>query len=165
MAGIAFWGLKSGQKQGWCCSNARTAKTNRKTTHTLKHMLKWRKFPTDWMLKILNGVQKPSNRALNIGNNTRARAPIWRVDLALKWPRYFYSRWCSRGVPPLRKPLSFRNFAMKFAPYIYVWTIQNHNSAKKKKKNENVVPFKNCGQITDFYFGVDLNFLRQKKRI
>ena len=73
MAGIAFWGSKTGQKQGGCCLNARTAKTNRKTTHTLKHMLKLRKFPTDWMLeKNLNGVQKPSNRALNIGKNTRA---------------------------------------------------------------------------------------------
>ena len=73
MAGNAFWGSKTGQKQGGCCLNARTAKTNRKTTHTLKHMLKLRKFPTDWMLeKNLNGVQKPSNRALNIGKNTRA---------------------------------------------------------------------------------------------
>ena len=32
---------------------------------------------------------------------------------------------------------------------IYVWTITNHNS---EKKNENVVPLKNGGQITDFYF-------------
>ena len=73
MAGIDFWGSKTGQKQGGCFWNARTAKTNRKTTHTLKHMLKLRKFPTGWMLeKILNGVQKPSNRALNIGKNTRA---------------------------------------------------------------------------------------------
>ena len=42
---------------------------------------------------------------------------------------------------------------MKFAPY-YVWTIINHNSAKKKKKFENVVLFQNGGQITDFYFRV-----------
>ena len=35
-------------------------------------MLKLRKFSTDWMSsKILNGVEKASNRALNIGNNTR----------------------------------------------------------------------------------------------
>ena len=39
---------------------------------------------------------------------------------------------------------------MKFAPYMYVWTIKNHNSAKKK--NLNVVPFQNGGQIKDFYF-------------
>ena len=72
MAGIAFWGSKTGQKQGGCCLNARTAKTNRKTTHTLKHMLKLRKFATDWMLeKKMNYVQKPPNRALNIGKNTR----------------------------------------------------------------------------------------------
>ena len=42
--------------------------------------------------------------------------------LTLKWPRYFYSRWCPRGgsmEPSLRKPLNHRNFAMKFAPYMY----------------------------------------------
>ena len=49
----------------------------------------------------------------------------------------------------MRKPLSHRNFAMKFAPYIYVRVIKNHNSAKKL---ENVVPFQNGGQITNFYF-------------
>ena len=32
---------------------------------------------------------------------------------------------------------------------IYVWTIKNYNS---EKKNENVVPFQNGGQITDFCF-------------
>ena len=56
---IAFWGLKAGQKQGARYQNAYIAKTNQKTIHTLKHMLKLRKFPTDWTLaKILNGVQK-----------------------------------------------------------------------------------------------------------
>ena len=36
-------------------------------------MLKLQKFPTDWMSeKNLNGVEKASNRALNIGNNTCA---------------------------------------------------------------------------------------------
>ena len=61
MAGIAFQGLKTGQKQGGRCLNARTAKTYRKTTPTLRHMLNLRKFPTDWMLeKIQNGVQKAS---------------------------------------------------------------------------------------------------------
>ena len=78
MTGIAFWGLKTGQKQRGCCLNARTAKTNRKTTPTLKHMLKLRKFPTDWMLgKILNGVGKASNRALNFANNTRVSMGRW----------------------------------------------------------------------------------------
>ena len=78
MAGIAFWGLKTGQKQGGCCLNARTGKSNRKTTHTLKHMLNLRKFPTVWMLeKILNGVGKASNRASNIGNNTHIPMERW----------------------------------------------------------------------------------------
>ena len=59
MTGIAFWGLKTGKKQRGCCLNARTAKTNRKTSPTLKRMLKLRKFRTDWMLeKILNSVEK-----------------------------------------------------------------------------------------------------------
>ena len=43
--------------------------------------------------------------------------------LTLQWPRYFYSRWCPRGVPSYgpnrRKPLSQPNFAMKFAQYMY----------------------------------------------
>ena len=129
------------KKQGWCCSNARTAKTNRKTTHTLKTYVKVKKISNRLDAKNFEWRPKALKSSFNHCNNTRA--PIWRVDLALKWPRYFYSRWCSRGVPPIRKPLSFQNFAMKFAPYIYVWTIQNHNS--EKKKNENVVPFKNCG--------------------
>ena len=35
--------------------------------------------------------------------------------------------------PPLRKPLSHRNFAMKFEICtMYVWTIKNHNSEEKK---------------------------------
>ena len=43
------------------------------------------------------------------------------VILTLKWPRYFYSRWCQGGggLGPNRwKPLSQSNFAMKFAPCI-----------------------------------------------
>ena len=50
------------------------------------------------------------------------------------------------SMEPPEKPLSHRNFAMKFAPYMY-GTLKNHNSAKKKL---NVVPFQNGGQITDF---------------
>ena len=44
----------------------------------------------------------------------------WRQLLTLKWPRYIYSRWCARGVPwnPPKKTTSYRNFAMKFAPYM-----------------------------------------------
>ena len=38
-----FWGLKKGQKQRGCCLNAHTAKTNQKTTHTLKHYVKFKK--------------------------------------------------------------------------------------------------------------------------
>ena len=71
-------------------------------------------------------------------------------SLTLKWPRYFYSRWCPRGFhgTPLRKPLSHRNFAMKFAPYMYrTWKI-----TILQKTFFNVVPFQNGGQITDFCF-------------
>ena len=75
---LRFEAWKQVKKQGGCCWNARTAKTNRQTTHTLiTRML--RKFPTDWMLekKKLNGVQRPSNRDLNIGKNTRAPMEGW----------------------------------------------------------------------------------------
>ena len=41
---------------------------------------------------------------------------------------------------------------MKFAPYMHgLWKI---TILQKKKKIENVVPFQNGGQITDFYFRV-----------
>ena len=47
------------------------------------------------------------------------------IYLTLKWPKYFYFRWCQTGGggilgPKSTKPLSQRNFAMKFAPYMYV---------------------------------------------
>ena len=54
--------------------------------------------------------------------------------LHVKWPRYFLLPLVPKGggsmEPPLRKPLSHRNFAMKFAPYMY-GLYKNHNSAKK----------------------------------
>ena len=60
------------------CLNARTAKTNWKTTPTLKHMLKVRKLPTNWMSeKNLSGLKKASNRALKIGNNTQVPLEGW----------------------------------------------------------------------------------------
>ena len=49
--------------------------------------------------------------------------------------------------PPLRKPLSHRNFAMKFAPYMYA-LLETIIPGKKLKK---IAPFQNGGQITDFY--------------
>ena len=54
--------------------------------------------------------------------------------LTLKWPRYFYSRWCPRGggfhgTPPEKTtfPPGFCNEICT----IYVRDIKNHNSAKK----------------------------------
>ena len=45
-------------------------------------MLNFRKFPSDWILaKILNGVQKASNWALNIGKNTHAPMEGWFIDV------------------------------------------------------------------------------------
>ena len=45
----AFGGLKMGRNSGGRCSEAYSEKSGRKTTHTLKHMLKFRKFPIDWI--------------------------------------------------------------------------------------------------------------------
>ena len=53
------------------------------------------------------------------------------------------------SMEPPWKPLFHRNFAMKFT--VNICTIKIHNSAHTQK-NENVVPFQNGGQITDFYF-------------
>ena len=48
----------------------------------------------------------------------------------------------------LRKPLSQRNFAIKFAPYMYALS----ETIIPGKKNKNVVLFQNGGPITDFFF-------------
>ena len=52
--------------------------------------------------------------------------------LTLKWPRYFYSRWCPRGVPwnPPEKTTFPPEFCNEICT-IYVRAIKNHNSAKK----------------------------------
>ena len=72
-------------------------------------------------------------------------------SLTLKWPRYFYSNWCpiERGAMELPKKTTFPPEFCNEICTIYVWTIKNHNS---EKKNQNVVPFQNGGQITNFYF-------------
>ena len=59
-----------------------------------------------------------------------------------------------KGLMPWTKaiPLKKTTFPPKFCNEIctiYVWTMKIDNS---EKKNENVVPFQNGGQITDFYF-------------
>ena len=66
---------------------------------------------------------------------------------------YFYF-WCPRGVPwnPPEKTIFPPEFCNAICT-IFVRDMKNHNSAKKKKKEKkNVVPFRNGGQITDFYF-------------
>ena len=73
---------------------------------------------------------------------------FFKRRLTLKWPRYFYSRWCPRGVP--RDPTVENHFPKG----ILQWNF-HHICIKINiyiKKFENVVPFQNGGQITDFYF-------------
>ena len=60
---------------------------------------------------------------------------VCAILLTLKWPRYFYSRWCPRGVPWNPLPLKKTSFPPEFCNEIctiYVWTMKNHNSAKKE---------------------------------
>ena len=74
--------------------------------------------------------------------------------LTLKWPRYFYSRRCQGGsMEPPEKTIFPPEFCNEICT-IYVRAIQKSQfwKKKKKKKNWNVVPFQNGGQITDFYF-------------
>ena len=55
--------------------------------------------------------------------------------LTLKWPRYFYSRWCPRGFHGT--PLKKTTFPSEFCNEIcttYVRAIKNHNSEKKFRK-------------------------------
>ena len=73
------------------------------------------------------------------------------ISLTLKWPRYFYSRWCPRGgsmEPPWEN---------HFPTGILQWNLHHICTGHKKsqfckKKKLNVLPFQNGGQITDFYF-------------
>ena len=54
------------------------------------------------------------------------------VILTLKWPRYFYSRWCPRGVP--RDPSVENHFPtgiLQWNLHHICRAIKNHNSAKK----------------------------------
>ena len=61
----------------------------------------------------------------------------FHFNLTLKWPRYFYSRWCPRGVPwnPPEKTTFPPEFCMELCT-IYVLAIKDYNSAKKKIKNK-----------------------------
>ena len=62
--------------------------------------------------------------------------PCSGSPLTLKWPRYFYSRWCPRGgsmEPPPEKTTFPPGFCNEICT-IYVRDIKNHNSAKKKIK-------------------------------
>ena len=76
-----------------------------------------------------------------------------QYQLTLKWPRYFYSRWCPRGVPwnPPEKTTFPPEFCNEICT-IYVRAIKKSQFCKKKKKKKNVVLFQNGGHITDFYF-------------
>ena len=76
------------------------------------------------------------------------------APLTLKWPRYFYSRWCPRGVP---RDSTVENH---FPSRILQWNL-NHVCMdykkitilqKKKKKMKILYRFKNGGPITDFNF-------------
>ena len=57
-------------------------------------------------------------------------------------------------------PFPHWNFAMPVAR-IYVWTIKNHNSAKKSLKM--LYSFQNGGQITNFYFA-SFRFLETREK-
>ena len=81
MIGIAFWGLKTGQKQGGRFLNARTAKTNRKTTHTLKHNVK---------------VKKISNR-LDARNNSKWRPKALKSSFNPRLPEPFFGTRLPKG--------------------------------------------------------------------
>ena len=67
--------------------------------------------------------------------------------LTLKWPRYFYSRWCPRKENHF--PTGILQWNLR---HICTGYKKSQFCKKKKKKIENVVPFQNGGQITDFYF-------------
>ena len=78
--------------------------------------------------------------------------------LTLKWPRYFYSRWCPRvgGSMELDPPPPPPPWENRFPTRILQWNLHHICTGHKKsqfcKKKLNVVPFQNGGQITDFYF-------------
>ena len=99
-------------------------------------------------------TEKGSERRVLIGahfieSNWKKR---FQDFLTLKWPRYFYSRWCPRGGVP-RDPTVENHFPTGIVQWnLHHICINYKKSQFCKKKNENVVPFQNGGQITDFYF-------------
>ena len=61
----------------------------------------------------------------NVYRRLTSKSKKGNGTLTLKWPRYFYSRWC-----PLKKTTFPPEFCNEICT-IYVRAIQNHNSAKK----------------------------------
>ena len=157
MAGIAFWGSKTGQKQGGCCLNARTAKNKRK-------MLKLRKFPTDWMLETnWNGVQKPiQNRwKFNICFNVWI---VFRLIFAVRaskqrppcfWP-VFKPQNAIRPLHIIRDYFLNYNdilisdlFILMYRPYIFISYITfQHLSFKRPRQDQNIS--KNAVVLRDY---------------
>ena len=138
--------------EGWC--------TSKQVKRVLKVKLKFRGSkagrPTDDLLwssgrpTAILGVRTPG-RPLNLharyhGNTQRYFSNI----LTLKWPRYFYSRWCPRGV--LRDPSVENHFSTGILQYNLHHICMGYKNSQFGKKNENVVPFQNGGQITNFDF-------------
>ena len=71
--------------------------------------------------------------------------------LTLKWPRYFYSRWCPRGVP--WNPPWENHFPTRILQWNLHHICTGHKKSQFCKKNIlNVIPFQNGGQKTDFCF-------------
>ena len=128
-----------------------------------KNQLESKKFPR---CELVKGWKRIGNKELllssfcilrpiiSISKKGKPQNYFWILwSLTLKWPRYFYSRWCPRGgsMEPAPEKTTFPPEFCNEICTIYVRDIKNHNSAKKKKKI-NVVPFQNGGQITDFCF-------------
>ena len=58
-------------------------------------------------------------------------------------------------MEPPKKPVSHRNFGMKFAPYMFALS---KTMTSGEKNNKNVELFQNGGQITDFYSVASFRF-------
>ena len=109
--------------------------------HQSQHLI-WAKCHKETLSKWLSSTDMKSvifnNDKLSIkGSQLGTFCPLNSnfAILTLKWPRHFYSRWCPRGFhgTPLKKTTFPPEFCNEICT-IYVWTIKNHNSAKKINK-------------------------------
>ena len=98
--------------------------------HNIVNRMKVHSYVQDLWVQIpfILGAAKLTGAGVLSGNTGQDCGIIFLATLTLKWPRYFYSRWCPRGVP--RDP-SVENH---FSTGILQWNL--HHMCMDYKKSQ-----------------------------